>query len=66
MSDIGGIFTPFDLALIALMVFGPGFALGGVIGALAWRRRRVVGGLIGAVAGLALWVLGFLLFRDAL
>ena len=35
MSDIGGIFTPFDLALIALMIFGPGLALGGLIGALA-------------------------------
>jgi Na+/proline symporter len=66
MSDIGGIFTPFDLALIALMIFGPGLVLGGLAGALVWRRRRVVGGLIGAVAGLALWVLGFLLFRDAL
>ena len=66
MSDIGGIFTPFDLALIALMICGPGLVLGGVIGALVWRRRRIAGGLIGAVAGLALWVLGFLLFRDAL
>ena len=66
MSDIGGIFTPFDLALIALMIFGPGLVLGGLVGALVWRRRRVAGGLIGAAAGLALWVLGFLLFRDAL
>ena len=66
MSDIGGIFTPLDLALIALMICGPGLVLGGVIGALAWRRRRIAGGLIGAVAGLALWVLGFLLFRNAL
>jgi Na+/proline symporter len=66
MSDIGILNGPFDLALIALMLFGPGFALGGVIGALVWRRRRVVGALIGAVAGLALWVLGFFLFRDAL
>jgi len=48
------------------MIFGPGLALGGLAGALVWRRRRVVGGLIGAVAGLALWALGFLLFRDLL
>jgi Na+/proline symporter len=66
MSDIGILNGPFDLALIALMIFGPGFALGGIIGALVWRKHRVVGGLIGAVAGLALWVLGFLLFRDML
>ena len=66
MSDIGILNGPFDLALIALMIFGPGLVLGGLIGALAWRRRRIAGGLIGAVVGLALWVLGFLLFRDAL
>ncbi len=66
MSDIGILNGPFDLAIIALMIFGPGLALGGLIGALVWRRRRIAGGLIGAVVGLALWVLGFLLFRDAL
>lgn len=66
MSDIGPIFTPFDLALIALMIGAPGLALGGVIGALVWRRRRVAGGLIGAAAGLAAWLLGWLWFTDAL
>ena len=66
MSDIGGIFTPFDLVLIALIICGPGLVLGGAIGALGWRRRRIAGGLIGVAAGLALRVLGFLLFRDAL
>lgn len=66
MSDIGGIFTPFDLALIALMIGGPGLVLGGLVGALVWRRRRVAGGLGGAVAGFALWLLGWLWFTDAL
>lgn len=66
MSDIGGIFTPTDLALIVLMICGPGLALGGVIGALVWRRRRIAGGLIGAGAGLALWLLGWLWLTDAL
>jgi Na+/proline symporter len=66
MSDIGGIFTPTDLALIALMICGPGLALGGAIGALVWRRRRVVGGLVGAVAGFAPWLLGWLWFSDVL
>ena len=66
MSDIGGIFTPFDIALIVLMVGAPGLALGGLVGALAWRGRRVAGGLIGAVAGFALWLMGWMWFTDAL
>ncbi|MEJ2432238.1 MAG: hypothetical protein P8Y53_03400 [Pseudolabrys sp.] len=66
MSDIGGIFTPVNLALIGLMIGGPGLALGSLVGALAWRRRRVAGGLIGAAAGFGLWLVGWLWFTDAL
>ena len=43
MSDIGGIFSPFDLALIALMIAAPGLVAGGVIGTLVWRARRIAG-----------------------
>ena len=32
----------------------------------AWRRRRVAGGLIGAGAGFAPWLLEWLWFTDAL
>ena len=66
MSDIGILNNPLDLALIALLIGAPGLALGGLIGALAWRRRRIFGGLIGAVAGFGLWLLGWLWFTDAL
>lgn len=66
MSDIGGIFSPTDLALVVLMICAPGLALGGLVGALAWRRRRVAGGLIGAVMGFGLWLIGWLWLTDAL
>ena len=65
MSDIGGIFSPFDLALIALMIAAPGLVTGSVIGALVWRSRRIAGALLGAAAGIALWLPLWLLFRDA-
>ena len=65
MSDIGGIFTPYDLALIAMMIAAPGLVAGGVIGALVWRGRRVAGALLGAALGLAIWLPLWLLFRDA-
>ncbi|WP_137045936.1 hypothetical protein [Pseudolabrys sp. FHR47] len=65
MSDIGGIFSPLDLALIALMIAAPGLVAGGVIGALAWRARRVAGALLGAAIGIAVWLPLWLLFRDA-
>lgn len=65
MSDIGGIFSPFDLALIALMIAAPGLVAGGVIGALVWRARRIAGALIGAATGVVVWLPLWLLFRDA-
>ncbi len=39
MFDIGPIFTPFDLALIALMIFGPGLARGALVGTRIWHCR---------------------------
>src|SRR5690606_11744205 len=41
MSDIGGIFTPFDLALIALLLLGPGFVAVPLIGHSERRSRRL-------------------------
>jgi hypothetical protein len=63
MSDIGLAWGPFDIAMIALIIGAPGLALGGAAGALAWRRHRVWGALIGAVGGFALWLVGFVLWK---
>lgn len=54
MSDIGGIFTPLDLLLMALAAGAPGLVLGAVAGAMLKRDRRIVGAAFGGVAGFAL------------
>ena len=54
MSDIGPIFDSLDLLVLALVASAPGFILGGALGALTWRRHRMAGALIGAIAGAAI------------
>jgi hypothetical protein len=66
MSDIGPIFHPFDLVVIGLMLGSPGIPIGAIAGALAWRRHRVAGVGLGALAGCGLWLLGWLYFSDNL
>jgi hypothetical protein len=52
MSDIGPIFGPFDIAMLALIIGAPGLVLGAAVGAFAWRRHRLWGALLGSVGGL--------------
>lgn len=63
MSDIGLDWGPFDIAAILLVIGSPGFAIGILVGAVAWRRRRILGAVFGAVAGMALWLAGFVLWK---
>jgi hypothetical protein len=63
MSDIGLNWGPLDIAAMALIIAWPGLAIGAALGALAWRRHRWWGTLIGAVAGLALWLGGFVWWK---
>jgi hypothetical protein len=63
MSDIGLAWGPFDIAMIALIIGAPGLVVGAGVGALARRRRRVWGALLGAFVGLALWLAGFVLWK---
>lgn len=52
MSDISFNIAWFDL----LIIFGwPGLIVGAVLGALVWRKRRIAGAGLGAVAGFLLW-----------
>ncbi|MGE3142489.1 MAG: hypothetical protein AB7L65_04155 [Hyphomonadaceae bacterium] len=53
MSDISLHFTPWDIALIAVLLGWPGLLAGAAFGAWAWRKRRILGGALGAVAGCA-------------
>jgi Na+/proline symporter len=63
MSDIALNWGPLDIAAIALIIGSPGLVPGVIVGALAWRRHRVTGALLGAVAGFALWLCGFVLWK---
>jgi hypothetical protein len=63
MSDIGLAWGPLDIAIIALIIGAPGLTIGVVLGAILWRRRRILGALLGAFAGLTLWLLGFVLWK---
>jgi hypothetical protein len=63
MSDIGPIFGPFDIAMLALMIGAPGLVQGGAASALAWERHRVWSALIGAVGRLLIWLAGFVLWK---
>ena len=62
MSDIGPIFGPLDLFMLALVASAPGFVVGAGLGALAWKRHRIIGALIGAIAG-ALLSLGAVIVK---
>jgi hypothetical protein len=55
LSDIRLDFGWEAILLLALMIGWPGLLLGGLAGALAWRRHRWIGTGLGAVAGLVLW-----------
>jgi hypothetical protein len=63
MSDIGLDLGPLDIALMALIIGAPGLVLGSTLGLVAWRRRRLLGALIGALAGLLFWLGGFVVWK---
>jgi Na+/proline symporter len=66
MSDVGILNGPYDIAMVLLFLGSPGFAIGLIAGALLWRRHRLWGAGLGAVAGFGLWLLGWLYFTDNL
>jgi hypothetical protein len=64
LSDIGILNDPSDLVMIALVLGSPGLLLGAIAGALAWRKRRWAGALLGAVIGFATWLVGWMWVKD--
>ena len=61
MSDISINISPVELILFSWVLGWPGLIVGGVLGALLWTRRRILGGVIGAIVG-NLVVFGLRLF----
>jgi Na+/proline symporter len=66
VSDIGILSDPVSQIEIALLLGCPGLLLGGILGALLWRRRRLVGALLGAVAGFVLWLTGWMVVNGVI
>ena len=66
MSDIGILNDPVSLIAIALLLGSPGFVLGSLPGALLWRKHRIAGALLGAAVGFAVFLIGWLIFRDVI
>jgi hypothetical protein len=66
MSDIGILNDPLSLIAIALIFGSPGLLLGGIAGALLWRGHRVIGGVLGAVAGFVPWLGGWMVLKDVI
>jgi hypothetical protein len=55
MSDIDIKFTWWEFLLASPVIGWPGLILGGALGALAWRGRRILGGAAGAIVGNIAW-----------
>lgn len=61
MSDISINVTWLDVVLWAPVLGWPGLIVGGLLGALLWKGRRILGAVLGALAGSALWSFGLIL-----
>jgi hypothetical protein len=64
VSDIGILNDPVSLIAIILFFGSPGLVMGGIPGALLWRRHSIAGGLLGAVIGFAVWLTGWMIFKE--
>ena len=65
MSDIRILNDPLSLLAIALLLGSPGFVIGGLTG-LFWRGHRKAGALLGAIAGFAICLAGWMYFNDVI
>lgn len=51
MSDINFEVEWWELVLLSPMLGWPGLLVGAVAGAIAWKKRPILGGVLGATAG---------------
>jgi putative Mn2+ efflux pump MntP len=61
VSDISINITWLDLILASPVLGWPGLLLGGALGALLWKRRRIIGGALAAVIGGVAWAVAVVL-----
>jgi hypothetical protein len=62
LSDIQIHFDWYVFPLLAVMIGWPGLLLGLAVGGFAWRRHRVIGALLGAVTGTAVWATSLIMW----
>lgn len=55
MSDISINISWWELIIFSPVLGWPGLLIGGALGALFWRKRPVIGGIIGTIAGNLVW-----------
>ena len=51
MSDISINISPLELILFSWVLGWPGLIIGGLLGALTWNKRRILGAVLGAIVG---------------
>jgi hypothetical protein len=51
LSDINIEFEWWELVLVSPMLGWPGLLVGAVAGAIGWKTRPILGGVLGAIAG---------------
>jgi hypothetical protein len=55
MSDIAVKFEWWELLLLSPTQGWPGLLIGAALGAYLWKKRRILGGVLGAIVGNLLW-----------
>jgi Na+/proline symporter len=63
VSDIDITFDWYFWPMIAAFIGWPGLLLGTAAGAGLWRRHRVLGAILGMIAGTLLWDAGYYFLR---
>jgi hypothetical protein len=56
-------FTWWEFLLASQVIGWPALILGGALGALAWRGRRIFGGAAGAIVGNIAWAVSVLYLK---
>ena len=51
MSDIDFKIEWWELILLSPIWGWPGLIIGAIVGSLAWKKRPIVGGVVGAIVG---------------
>ena len=57
---------PVSLIEIVFLLGSPGLLLGAILGAALWRKHRIVGAVLGGVAGFVLWLTGWMVIKDVI